>query len=314
MTLTIGIDIGGTKIAAGVVTEDGTIVADTRRPTPVRDADAVVATIIDLVAELRQDRQIEAIGVGVAGLVDSDRARVMFAPNLGWVEQPLRAEIEHGTNLPTVVENDANVAAWGEYRHGAGRGHDDVTVITVGTGIGGGIVLGGNLIRGAHGAAAEIGHLQLVPDGRPCACGRRGCWEQYASGNALVREARLLAAERRPDAKLMLSLGDGTPEGVQGRHVTDAARKGDPVALEAFQRAGTALGEGLTDLVALLDPASFVLGGGVAEAGDLLLVPARTVLARDVIGGVHRPVPELRIAELGNLAGLIGAADLARTR
>lgn len=156
--------------------------------------------------------------------------------------------------------------------------------------------------------------MNAVPNGRPCGCGRNGCWEQYASGNALVREARTLAAERRQEAGLLLSLGDGTPEGVQGVHVTAAAREGDPVAQEAFAVVGTWLGRGLADLSSILDPGAFVIGGGVSEAGDLLLNSARATLAEKLtVGRSRRPIPEVRLATLGNEAGLIGAAALAAT-
>ena len=230
--MSIGVDIGGTKILAGIVTDDGRIVSTARRPTPRHDANDVLDLVADVVGELVQGSSdpIVGVGVGVAGLVDAERSRVYFAPNLRWSQVPVRALLEAATGLPVVVENDGNIAAWGEYRFGAGRGTADLVLVTVGTGIGGGIVINGGLFRGSHGVAGEIGHINAVPDGRPCGCGRHGCLEQYASGNALVREARLLAAERRSEAGVLLGLGDGTPEGVQGVHITEAARAGDPVA------------------------------------------------------------------------------------
>jgi glucokinase len=161
--------------------------------------------------------------------------------------------------------------------------------------------------------AAEFGHIVKVPDGRLCGCGKRGCWEQYASGNALLREARELAAERRTEAEVLLSLGDGTPEGVKGKHVTEAARAGDPVALEAFETVGRWLGTGLADVASLLDPAMFVIGGGVSEAGDLLLAPTRAAFENSLVARQHRPLAAVVPAQLGNDAGLVGAADLART-
>lgn len=314
MGLSIGVDIGGTKILAGIVTDDGEVLATARRATPRNDANDVLDLVGEVVNELvaGSKEPLVGVGLGVAGLVDADRSRVYFAPNLRWSQVPVRALLEASTGLPVVVENDGNVAAWGEYRFGAGRGVRDLTLVTVGTGIGGGIVINGSLFRGAHGAAGEIGHINAVPDGRPCGCGRNGCLEQYASGNALVREARLLAAERRSEAGVLLELGDGTPEGVQGVHVTEAAKAGDPVAMGAFAIAGTWLGRGLADLAAVLDPEVFVIGGGVSEAGDLLLASARQTLADKLIGQTNRPAPMVRSAELGNSAGLVGAADLAR--
>lgn len=315
MGVSIGVDVGGTKILAGLVNDEGTVLSTTRRPTPRQDASAVLDVVIDAVRELAGsvDGTVDGVGLGVAGLVDQSRSTVFFAPNLAWSQVPVRVVIEGATGLPVVVENDGNTAAWGEARYGAGRDVRDMTMVTVGTGIGGGVIVDGRLLRGAHGVAAEIGHINAVPDGRPCGCGRNGCWEQYASGNALVREARLLAADRRPEAGLLLAMGDGSPEGVQGEHVTKAAQAGDPVAVEALRVTGNWLGRGLADLTAVLDPEVFVIGGGVSDAGDLLLTSATAVLAEKIIGGQHRPAPVVRLAELGNTAGLIGAADLARS-
>ncbi len=312
--VTIGVDIGGTKIAAGVVDGSGNILATARRPTPRHDSGAVLNDVADVVNELQAgiDGSIVGVGVGVAGGVDQARSLVYFAPNLAWSQVPVRAVVEAATGLPVVVENDGAAAAWAETRFGAGVGLEHVVMVTVGTGIGGGIVVDGQVMRGAHGVAAEIGHLNAVPGGRLCGCGRNGCWEQYASGNALVREARDLAAERRPEAGILLELGDGTPEGVQGAHITAAAQRGDPIAMEAFSNVGTWLGRGLADLTAIVDPDAFVIGGGVSDAGDLLIASAQRTLSNSVFGGNNRPQPALLLAKLGNDAGIVGAADLAR--
>ena len=314
MGLTVGIDIGGTKIAAGVVDEQGRILARVRAATPGRDAEQVEQKVSEMVLSLRNDHDIEAVGIGAAGFVDEKRSRVNFAPNLGWKDEPLRMAVESVVDLPVVVENDANAAAWGEYRFGAGKGRDFLVTITVGTGIGAGIILEGALYRGRWGAAAEFGHLNVDPGGRPCGCGNRGCWEQYASGNALVREARYLASERRSEAETLLDLGDGTPEGVQGLHVTQAAREGDPVALAAFDFVSRWLGQGMADVTAILDPECFVIGGGVSEAGQLLLASTVRAFTESVSGKETRQLPKIVIAKLGNAAGLVGAADLARFR
>jgi glucokinase len=186
--------------------------------------------------------------------------------------------------------------------------------ITVGTGIGAGLILGGALYRGAFGVAGEPGHMQVVPGGLPCRCGNQGCWEQYASGQALVRIARQMSATGPDQARDLLALGDGTPIGIRGRHVTQAAQAGDVVALGAFAEVGSWLGQGLADLVAVLDPASVVIGGGVSEAGQLLLDPAASAFEKKIIGRGLRPLPTLRLAEHANHAGLIGAADLARSQ
>lgn len=312
--LTIGVDIGGTKIAAGVVDAEGQILEQHREKTPNRDPAAVEHVVMELVDKLRQDRDIAAVGIGCAGLVDETRSRVLFAPNLGWKDEPLARAIQSTVNLPVVVENDANAAAWAEYRFGGGQGAPELVMVTVGTGIGGGIVIHGGLYRGRYGAAAEFGHVQLEVDGRLCACGNRGCWEQYASGTALVREGRTLAAERRGEAETLLSFGDGTPEGVQGEHITWAAKMGDEVALSCFDYLGMWLGRGMANIAAVLDPGRFVIGGGVCEAGDLLLAPTRRSFLEHLTGREHRPQPTLTLAVLGNDSGIIGAADLARIR
>lgn len=313
MALAIGVDVGGTKVAAGVVDEDGRVLAKTRRPTPSQSPDDVERTIADLVAELRQDHDVQAVGIGAAGFVDAERATVLFAPNLAWRDEPLRDAVQQLVDLPVVVENDANAMAWAEHRFGAGRGQAHLVCVTVGTGIGGGVVLDGRLYRGRWGAGAEFGHMKLVPDGRRCGCGQSGCWEQYCSGRALVREAREVADVWPGLGARLLELGGGFPEGITGPAVTQAAREGDPAALECVGIIGEALGQGLADLAAVLDPGAFVVGGGVADAGELLLGPARAVFTERLTGGTHRPHAPVLLAELGNDAGLVGAADLARS-
>lgn len=314
VSYSIGVDVGGTKILAGVVDESGHVLTTARRPTPAQDPAAVLAVIGEVVRELMAESSVPVVGVGlgIAGQVENTRSTVLWAPNLQWSRVEVRSILEADLGITVIAENDANAAAWGEFVFGAGADVDDLTVVTVGTGIGGGVIVGGMMLRGATGGAAEIGHITVVPGGRPCGCGRLGCWEQYASGTALVRQTRELAANRPAEASLLLSLGEGTPEGIQGLHVTQAAIAGDPVAIEAFRICGEWLGIGLADLTAVLDPAAFVISGGVSEAGDLLLAPARRTLAAQMPGGDLRPMPEIRVASLGNEAGLIGAADIAR--
>jgi glucokinase len=308
----IGIDVGGTKVAGGVVDETGAVLLRARRDTPSTSPQATQDTIALLVQELAKSYDVETVGIGAAGFVDEKRATVLFAPNLAWRNEPLRADVQRRVGLPVVVENDANAAAWGEARFGAGRGHDTVVAVTVGTGIGGGLVLGGRLYRGSFGVAAEIGHLRMVPDGLRCGCGNKGCWEQYASGTALVREARELAVAHSPLAERLLELAGGDPAAITGPIVTQAARDGDPAAVELFEDMGRWLGAGMADLATILDPSCFVIGGGVSEAGSLLLDPARNSFHRNLSGRGHRTEPQLRLAELGNDAGMVGAADLSR--
>jgi glucokinase len=308
----IGIDIGGTKVAGGLVDVGGRISHRVRRDTPQDDPAGVEATVLSVARELASEPGVVAVGVGAPGVVDETGSVVRFAANLGWREVPLRARLQDATGLPTTVENDTNSACWGEVRFGAAVGEDDVAFVGLGTGIGGGIVLGGELYRGHSGMASEFGHVRVVPDGRPCGCGRRGCWEQYASGTALVREARERARDLPEAARGLLALGDGTPEGLDGPLLTRAAAAGDPLALSCFTEVGRWLGQGIADIVASFDPGVVVVGGGVSEAGDLLLASARTAFAAALFGVEHRPVPDLRVAALGNDAGLVGAADLGR--
>jgi glucokinase len=311
-TLTIGVDIGGTKVAAGVVDERGTIVATTHRDTPADDVSRIEAVIAAAVLELTSKHDVEAVGIGAAGFIDVQRSTVMFAPNLAWRDEPLQASLQRRLGLPVVVENDANAAAWAEVRFGAGRGADHVVTVTVGTGIGGGIVANGQLLRGQFGAAAEIGHVTVVPDGRRCGCGLQGCWEQYASGRALVREAHELVRVSPGIAGELLRLAGGRPENITGEMITQAAVAGDVAALRCFEVVGMWLGRGLGGLAAILDPGLFVIGGGVSAAGEVLRAPASAAFAASLSGRGYRPMAELRIAELGAEAGLVGAADLAR--
>ena len=315
MTLAIGVDVGGTKVAAGVVDEEGRILAKLKRSTPAaspaRTEQAIADVVTELLAQVPPD-QITAIGLGAAGFVDSARATMLFAPNLAWRDEPLKERVEERLGREVVVENDANASAWAEARFGAARGYRDFMLVAVGTGIGASIIIGGELYRGRWGIAGEPGHVRVVPDGRLCGCGNRGCWEQYSSGNALVAEAREFARRTPEGAMRLLQLGGGLPEGISGPEITRAATEGDPAALRCFQTVGGWLGQGLADLAAILDPACFVIGGGVSEAGDLLLDPARAAFERALTGRGYRPFAEIKVAQLGQDAGIVGAADLAR--
>jgi glucokinase len=314
MVVTIGVDIGGTKVAAGVVDADGKILATTRRDTPADDPMRTADVIADAARELLAHHDAAAIGLAAAGFVDADRSVVLFAPNLAWRDEPLRDAMAQRLGLPVVVENDANAAAWAEARFGAGRGEDSVVVLTVGTGIGGGIVVDGHLLRGRFGVAAEIGHINIVPDGRRCGCGLQGCWEQYASGRALVQEAYEVATASPAMATRMLRLAGGEPEGITGPIVTQAAKEGDVAALQCFDEVGRWLGRGMAQLAAILDPGVFVIGGGVSAAGDLLREPAIRSYRKHLTARGHRPTADVRLAQLGPEAGIVGAADLARIR
>jgi glucokinase len=311
--LTIGVDVGGTKIAAGAVDASGYVVEQVRVSTPATTSKDVEDAVVEAVRQLLlTGHDVSAIGLAVPGFVDETRSTLRFTPNLPMVDRPLRQIVEHAVGRPVVVENDANAAAWGEHRFGGGRRNPDMVLVTVGTGLGGGIVLRGELVRGAFGTAAEIGHMRMVPGGLPCGCGNHGCWEQYCSGRALVRQARALCREDRAAGAALLELAGGDPEAVTGGMVAEAAVAKDPAAVGLFAGIGQWLGEGIAVLAVVLDPAVVVVGGGVGEAGDLLLEPARAAYSEALSAGSHRPHLQIMPAVLGNDAGLIGAADLAR--
>jgi len=311
VSATIGLDIGGTKIRGCVIDGSGQIVARGRKDTPAQDPVAIVQVAADLIRELSSRRSIDAVGVACAAFIDRSRSTVIMSPNLAWRDEPLRGRLESVLDVSVIIENDANAAAWGEFRFGAAAGADDVVMLTVGTGIGGGIVVDGALMIGAFGMAAELGHMRVVPDGIRCGCGSRGCWEQYASGSALVREARELVLSGTPHAERLKELCGGDPAALSGPDVTSAAVEGDPAAVELLADLGAWVGEGLASVAAILDPSLIVLGGGVSEAGDLLLDPAVVAFRRHLMGRGHRPEARFALASLGNDAGMIGAADLA---
>ena len=310
--LSIGIDIGGTKVAAGVVDEQGVVLERLQEPTPSHSPTAVEDAIVRLVRQLRSRHRVESVGIGAAGWVDNEQAVVRFSPHLAWRSEPLKARLVERVDLPLIVDNDANAAAWAEYRFGAGRGSSVMVCITLGTGIGGGLVINRQLFRGTYGMAGEWGHMIAVPGGHWCECGNRGCWEQYASGNSLVREARALARTNSPTAYRLLEMVGGDPDQITGPDVTAAAIAGEPNAIELLGDVGTWLGRGIANLAAALDPEVVVIGGGVSAAGDLLLLPARQAFSRTLTGRGFREEARLELAHFRNDAGLIGAADLAR--
>jgi glucokinase len=316
MTLTVGIDIGGTKIAAGVVAADGTVLETARRESPAEDPPAIADEIGAIVAEYRGRHDISGVGVAAAGFIDLASTEIMFAPNLAWRDEPLKQLVADRVALPVVLENDANAAAWAEYRFGAGGGARALAMVTIGTGIGGGLVLGGpddpQVFHGGFGVAAEFGHMRVVPGGRACPCGLQGCWEAYGSGRGLTTRARELAAEQPERAAALLDLAGGDVDAIDGPMVSAAAEKGDPVARESFAELARWIGEGLGSLSALLDPDVIVVGGGVSESRWLDLDAVVRAFGTAQTGFGHRPAPRIVRAALGNDAGMIGAADLAR--
>ncbi|HRC40058.1 ROK family glucokinase [Nostocoides sp.] len=316
MTQAIGVDIGGTKVAAGIVDAQGRVLRRARADTPERSVrpqvveDTIVGVVTELLAEPGHD--VVAVGIGAAGFVAADRATIVFAPHLSWRNEPLRERLQDRLDRPIFVDNDANAAVWAEGQFGAARGEMHAMMITLGTGIGGGILMNGEVIRGRFGIAGEFGHMQVVPGGHRCECGNRGCWEQYASGNALVREARGLVAANSPLARELYDRVGGDPSRLTGPLVTEVAQAGDRTAIELLAEVGTWLGVGMANLAAAFDPGVFVVGGGVSAAGELLIDPARAAFRKQLTGRGFRPEARIVRAELGNEAGLIGAAGLAR--
>ncbi|WP_209560981.1 ROK family glucokinase [Frigoribacterium sp. PvP032] len=307
----IGIDIGGTKIAGGVVTELGEIVAEERVPTPAGDAGAIVDAVVAMVKGLQaRHPDVVAAGVAAPGFIDASQSVVYYTPNIPWRNEPLRARLSEQLDLHITIDNDANAAGWAEFRFGAGRLASDMTMLTIGTGVGGAVVAQDRLLRGGFGTGGELGHMRIVPDGLPCGCGARGCIEQYGSGRALLRMAgevadlggvgSALAAVRAEKGEL------------SGHDVAALMQAGDPGALEALRQLGTWLGQAAASLAAILDPQVFVFGGGVAQSGELLLAPVRKAFHEHLPARGFHPEPDFVIAELVNDAGVVGAADLAR--
>lgn len=306
----LGVDVGGTKLAAGLVGADGSILDRLRHDTP-EDAQAIVEVIVEAAATLcrRHNLSDVPVGVGAAGLMATD-GTVRFAPNLPWRDFPLGTLLRERIPGPVTVDNDANAAAWGEYRFGAGRGaHESLVMLTVGTGVGGGLVLGDRLVRGAGGMAGELGHLAVLEGGPRCGCGALGCLEALASGTAIARTAREALAQGR--------LAPGSPltqlsaEEITGKEVTIAAHAGDADAVELLAAAGRWLGVGIASLIAAFDPELIVAGGGAMQAGHLLLEPAIAAAAERLIGRGHRELCPIVPAQLGDDAGMVGAAQLA---
>ena len=311
----VGVDIGGTKIAVGVVDDKGRILAKTKRKTRPDDPASIDAAIADAVAELGQTHEFHAVGLAAAGFVSSDRQRVLFAPNIAWRDYPLARNVRAAIgrdDVAVVVENDANAAGWAEFAYGAGEDATNFVMLTIGTGLGAAIVTDGVMLRGAYGFAAELGHLRVVPDGIKCGCGQRGCWEQYASGSALTREARAQATKHPKNAAALIDAAGGSAQDITGPLVTQLAAAGDAFSVGQLGELGRWIGEGCASLAAVLDPQLFVIGGGVIDAGDLVLDPAREAFSTHLSAKGHRPSVPIVGAAMGNDAGMVGAAALAR--
>lgn len=307
---TFGVDLGGTNTRVALVDPDGTVVEEHTGPTAAT-LDGIVASIADTARALRHLRpDAAALGVGAAGMVDRD-GTIHYSPNVpAFLRAPVRARLADAFDLPVVVDNDANVAALAELVHGAGRGCDDFLLVTLGTGVGGGVVVNGRVLRGAHGFAAEIGHFQVDPHGPRCACGEIGHWEALASGTALGALGR--AAAGRGEAPSVLALAGGDAAAVQGTHVGEAARRGEPDAVALVAEYAHQVAVGLVGLVNVFDPEKVLVSGGLVELGDVLLGPLGAAFHGRIEGAPYRPDVPVVVAELGGRAGVVGAAALAR--
>ncbi|HEX3539788.1 MAG TPA: ROK family protein [Acidimicrobiales bacterium] len=305
----IGVDIGGTKILAVRLGPDNTVVAEQRTPTPP-EGDQVLAAVASVARKLGP---VEAIGVGAPGLVDREGV-LRFAPNLPHVVGlPVRPALEAWFPAAAVaVDNDATCAGWAERVLGAGQGSDDVLMVTLGTGIGGGLISGGRLLRGSNGFSGEIGHIVVDAHGPPCPCGKRGCWERFASGSGLARLAR--EAAEAGAAPRLVELAGGDPLAVRGEHVTRAAVEGDAGAEAVVATFAWWVAVGLASLANVFDPECIILGGGLTVAGGLFLPPVQAAFAELVEAAEHRPAIRIVLAQLGEQAGAVGAAMLARDR
>ena len=309
----IGIDVGGTGIQFGAIDENMNILAEKSIPTTTsvsfseqvaRIADAVVATAS---AAGFSAEQIDRIGVGIPGISDPVTGDIVKCPNMGWFHVPFRQEFMKHLSVPLYIENDANVAALAESAAGVSAGTSSSVFITIGTGIGSGIILNGRIWNGFHGIGGELGHVIFGLNGVPCTCGNHGCLERYCSATALIRMGREAVA-LQPDSLILRSVGNDLTR-IEARTVIDAARENDPVAVEVYGRWISQLAQAIAGVVNLLDPEVIVLGGGVSKAGDFLLNPLRSEFRKYVLYS-DQPLPDLRIAVLGSKAGIIGASML----
>lgn len=307
----IGIDIGGTKIAGALVDAQGAIVLEERVPSPAGDPEAMVDAVVGLIQRLSANHEVIGAGVAAAGFIDADQSTIIYAPNINWRNEPFKAKLEAKLDIPVIIENDANAAGWAEYRYGAGRGYKHMVMLTIGTGVGGAVIADSHMLRGGFGIAGELGHIRVVPDGLLCGCGQHGCLESYASGSALLRSAKALAASGDPAGQRLREI-EAEAGQLTGLEVYKAILENDEGALSVLRELGSWLGQAIGSLVAVLDPEVVVIGGGVSAAGDLLLDPIRDAYLAHLPAKGYRPELKIIAAEFVNDAGVVGAADLVR--
>ena len=303
----IGVDVGGTKIAAAVVTTEGEILIEVRYPS-AGPKERLLSSIARSVNEVRDGFEVGGVCLAVPGTVSTEENKIIDAPNLHAIEGiPLKDELEERTGIMTTVENDANAAAWGEYRFGAGSEVSHLIFITLGTGVGGGVISHGVLLRGAQGAGGEMGHITIQATGPRCGCGNHGCLEALASGTAIARRAREVASEKPNSALGRLAV----ERAVLGEDVAELARQGDEAAISVLHETGVWLGIGLAGFVNIFNPEVIAIGGGAARAGDLILDAARHEVHLRAMSP-SRDLVEIKEATLGAESGVLGAAALAR--
>ncbi len=307
----IGIDIGGTKIAAGLVSPDGELSQVTKVPSPASDPELMTNTVVGLIEKLSEGREIESVGIAAAGFIDVDRNEILYSPNLQWRHEPLKSRVQERIDFRVTLENDANAAAWAEFKFGSAKHAKSMVMLTIGTGVGGAIIADGQLVRGGFGIGGELGHIRLINGGRQCGCGQRGCLEQYGSGTAFLKAARNLATSDGPAGRRLRELASETGI-LTGAEVSQAISEGDVGALSLLSELGDYLGQGLASIVAVLDPEVCVIGGGVSIAGEKLTEPIYFSYLNNLPAKGYRPELDVIAAKLGNDAGIIGAADLAR--
>jgi glucokinase len=308
--LTIGIDIGGTKISVGVVDSSGNLIDSSKCSTPAEGGKELILSVVNLVKELNKKHEIKGIGISIAALISSDYGTIVGAPNIANLSKlNFVNEIKEEFKLPIIVENDANAAMWAEFKFGNAKGLNPVMFFIIGTGVGGGLVIDGKLFKGANGIGAEFGHMCVVPNGILCGCGSKGCIEQYASGGALIRYANESLLANPDKSEEVLSFGEGK---LSGTALTKAAKAGNELALAAFSKQADWLGLACASYSLIIDPQAIIIGGGVVDAGELFLAPVRAAMRKYMPFAESHVPPKIIAAKFGNDAGLIGAADLVR--